>query len=113
MSLWPKVKIFLAKESVADAICKLTIGFVLSFMVYIIMLNANFKLGDYLLFLQNTGRGLPNFAWTGMGRFFPFGFLDFNILLYFPYGYTVNAHYFLCAGVFVLSALTLWRLFAP
>jgi hypothetical protein len=72
------------------------IGLLLIFiicLVFIVNFCSNWALGDDIQFLNTTAVGHLIKPTTGMGRFWPLGLFDFNILLLIPYGYTATAHY--------------------
>jgi hypothetical protein len=66
---------------------------ILMIFSYYILLDANGTLGDDWQFLTTTAIGKPSRSWTGGGRFWPLGLVDYSILLLIPYGNTVLAHF--------------------
>lgn len=80
---------------------------VLSFFV---IYNADWAFGDQLQFLKTTaiGKVLPinNYIIPSLGRFFPLGLMDYNLLLLFPNGESALAHYTLNIISFFIFIIT-------
>lgn len=63
------------------------------FCSYWILHNANWIIGDNIMFITGTAVGKNNAMMYGFGRFFPLAFQDFNILNYIKGGTSPLAHY--------------------
>lgn len=85
----------------------------LAFIGCLIFKDLNWVLGDDGLFLRTTMIGKPSHAWTGQGRFWPFGLCDYSILLLLPksIGQTIEAHFAYNFIIMSISVLTLYHLF--
>jgi hypothetical protein len=75
-------------------------------LTFFIVYNSNWLLGDQVQFLRTTAidKVLPigNYIMPTIGRFFPLGLMDYNLLLLFPQGNTATAHYILNAVSFII-----------
>lgn len=84
---------------------------VVSVCAFFIVYNAHWVIGDDAIIMSHTGKGLP-FLPSGTinpaaGRFYPFAYLPYDILLLFFGGYiSPTAHYALQAVFFVVFALS-------
>lgn len=82
------------------------VGFwgIVSFVSFYTLFNANWILGDDVIFFSRSALGLysPLDFGTG-GRFFPLGKYDFNLLLLFEAGQTPFAHYFWITITVIIS----------
>ena len=74
--------------------------------LFFIIFNANWFLGDQLQFLRTTALGkilpIENYIIPSLGRFFPLGLMDYNLLMLFTNGNTVTAHFILNAFSFII-----------
>ena len=83
-----------------------------AYCVFFIVHNAQWLIGDDSIVIRNTGSGkafLPDEVTYNRvnGRFFPFAYLAYNVLLLFNHGYiSPTAHYILQAVFFVVFALS-------
>jgi len=81
--------------------------------VFFVIYNANWTWGDDYEFLISTAVG--KIEWSlhiaNMGRFYPFGHFDYNMLVLMPGGTSATAHYILVAIsmiVFVIASYILY-----
>ncbi len=78
-------------------------------LVFFIVYKAQWTYGDDHQFLVSTAIGKPIPAWVGtqpeIGRFWPLGQLDYDLLLWVPADYKCLAHFILSAFSFVALAL--------
>lgn len=78
-------------------------------LVFIILYKAQWTYGDDLQFLVSTAVGDPIPSWVGMqpaiGRFWPLGLIDYDLLLWVPADYKCIAHFILSAFSFVCLTL--------
>lgn len=77
-----------------------------SISTILILRNANWIFGDDLQFLSTTALGekiqLQKYIMPEIGRFFPLGLYDYNLLLLFPNGDSPFAHYLLNSFSFLI-----------
>lgn len=83
-----------------------------SVLVFYIMHNGHWLIGDDSIIISRTGNGLPFKLSSTInpagGRFFPFAYLPYNILLLFNSGYiTANSHYLVNSAFFVIMIVAL------
>lgn len=87
---------------------------VILLLCFFILFNANWLLGDQLQFLRTTaiGKVLPieNYIIPELGRFFPLGLMDYNLLLVFPFEISAYSHYVLNAISFLIFAFSFFFL---
>ncbi len=78
-------------------------------LVFFIIYKAQWTYGDDHQFLVSTAIGKPIPSWIGtqpaIGRFWPLGQLDYDLLLWVPADYKCVAHFILSALSFVLLAV--------
>lgn len=79
---------------------------------YWIFHNANWIIGDNIMFIIGTAVGNNNMMMYGFGRFFPLAFQEFNILNYIPEGSSPLAHYIISAISFYALVLVLTIFYA-
>lgn len=84
-------------------------------LIFYILCNSNWGLGDDAIIISHTGNGLP-FLPSGticpeIGRFYPFAYLPYNILLLFKQGYiSATSHYLINAIFFIVFIIALFIL---
>lgn len=80
-------------------------------LTFFILYNANWGLGDQLQFLKTTALNeflpITNYVIPELGRFFPLGLMDYNILVLIPGAETALGHYTLNAISFLLMSFFL------
>jgi hypothetical protein len=112
---------FFSAPKNAKILCRLFMGMVIVFAVWVIMYRAEWILGDDHQFLNTTAvkKYLPLFhaGGSGSGRFWPLGLFHYNILVPFSrifHGPEIpaSAHFALNAVMFVCMALFLHFLFS-
>ena len=85
-----------------------------SVLTFFIVYRAGFLFGDQHQFLTTTALGhilpLSRYVIPELGRFFPLGITDYNVLLLFFSAPSATAHYAINAICFVLTALLLYLL---
>jgi hypothetical protein len=100
------------KVNTVFAVCLFAVC--ISYLFFFIIHNANWLLGDQLQFLRTTAlnKVLPirNYVIPTLGRFFPLGLMDYNLLLLFPMGYTATAHFILNAVSFLIFVIAFFFL---
>ena len=78
-------------------------------LVFFIIYKAQWTYGDDHQFLVSTAIGKPIPSWVGtqpaIGRFWPLGLVDYNLLLWVPADFKCVAHFVLSALSFVLFAV--------
>lgn len=83
-------------------------------LTFFIVHNAAFVLGDQAQFLTTTALGemlpLSRYVIPVLGRFFPLGITDYNVLLLFLNEPSATAHFVINAICFVLCAILLFML---
>ncbi len=84
------------------------LGIITVICSYWIIKNANWIIGDDIMFITGSGIGKNNVMMYGSGRFFPLAFQEFNILNLIPNGHTPIAHYIISlisfyAFIFILA----------
>lgn len=105
-------------SKINTTIVYLLLSIITGVLFFFIIHNANWTWGDDYGFLISTGIGEKMWALNNdlgciynMGRFFPFGQLEYNILNFIPGGSTATAHYLLvaiCIVIFVLISYILY-----
>ena len=83
----------------------------LSCLVFFIVYKAQWTYGDDHQFLVSTAIGKPIPSWIGtqpaIGRFWPLGQVDYDLLLWVPADYKCIAHFILSAlSIVILASLT-------
>ncbi len=82
------------------------LSMIVSVLVFYIIYNANWLLGDQAEFLSTTAIGkiepLSTHINTSNGRFYPLGHYSYNILTLFPLGKSVVSHFILNAVSFLI-----------
>lgn len=81
---------------------------VLAAIVTCILWDANWVVGDDFQFLKTTAIGKASRSWSGRGRFWPLGLVDYSVLLLVPYGYTVTAHFIYNSIIMIASVCLLF-----
>lgn len=84
----------------------LSIIFVLSSCI---LWNPSWILGDDFQILQKILANRPLLSWSGIGRFWPFGLVDYSVLLLCPHGNTITAHLLYNILVMSISILILFK----
>lgn len=78
-------------------------------LVFFILYKAQWTYGDDHQFLVSTAIGNPIPSWIGtqpaIGRFWPLGQVDYDLLLWVPADYKCIAHFILSAFSFVALAI--------
>ena len=97
-------------KQIPICIYALLVGILTFFIVH----NAAFVLGDQAQFLTTTALGemlpLSRYVIPVLGRFFPLGITDYNVLLLFLNEPSATAHFVINAICFVLCAILLFML---
>jgi hypothetical protein len=101
--------------NVNNFLAGLVLGIIVLFLTFFIIYNANWSLGDQAQFLTTTALhkilSIHKYVIPSLGRFFPLGLMDYNLLLFFHNGNTATAHFILNAFsflVFILVSLILF-----
>ena len=84
---------------------------ILSAICFCILWNANWIFGDDFQFLKTTAIGREARSWSGRGRFWPLGLVDYSILVLISYGHTVTAHFIYNSIVMIISVFLMFFLF--
>lgn len=86
----------------------------IAILTFFIIYNANFTLGDQAQYLRTTAIGKilsPNtFVAPDLGRFFPLGVADYNILLLFIDKPSATAHFTINGICFIATAILMFNL---
>lgn len=97
-------------KQIPICIYALLVGILTFFIVH----NAAFVLGDQAQFLTTTALGemlpLSRYVIPVLGRFFPLGITDYNVLLLFLNEPSATAHFVINAICFILCAILLFML---
>jgi hypothetical protein len=80
------------------------------YQFFYIFYNASFSFGDESQFLTTTAINkilpLKNYIMPSIGRFFPLGLMDYNLLIILPHGDSPYAHFLLNSISFIILVVT-------
>ena len=102
------------KHSIQFYLPTILYAFVVVILAFFIVFNANFMFGDQAQFLTTTALGhylpISRYIIPELGRFFPLGITDYNILLLFCNTPSATAHYAINLICFLITAILLFLL---